>query len=76
MNVVIEDFKTGWFGLSIGLKPKEIDFMIESLQHIKAHPEHHFHAHSEFKGDGGVADMQICLVADDFKENMWFDEAK
>ena len=31
---------------------------------------------SKFEGEGGVGDMQFCIVADDFKENMKFDGAQ
>ncbi len=76
MNVILEDFKTGWFGLSIGLKQHELDILISSLQQLKTDSDSHFHAHSEFKGAGGIADIQFCCIADDFRENMRFDGAR
>jgi hypothetical protein len=76
MNVTLEDFGTGWFGLSCGLKQNEVDFLISSLENLKKNPDQHFHAHSKFEGKGGIGDIQFCIVADDFKENMKFDGAK
>jgi hypothetical protein len=74
MNVSLEDFGTGWFGLSIGLKRREVDMLIESLRHLKEHPDGHFHAHNGFEGEGGVGDLEMCIIPEDFQENMRFDE--
>jgi len=74
MNVSLEDFGTGWFGLSIGLKQREVDLLIHSLRQLKEDPTGHFHAHSRFEGEGGVGDLQVCIIPDDFQENMTFDE--
>ena len=35
MLVEIEDFKTGWFGLSIGIKKSQVDNLIEALHKFK-----------------------------------------
>lgn len=59
MNVSLEDFGTGWFGLAIGLKRKEVDILIDSLTHLKEHPDRHFHAHSRFEGKGGIGDLEV-----------------
>ena len=73
MNVELDDFKTGWFGLSVGLKQSEIDFLVEALQHLKQNPDSHFHGHSKFEGKGGLGDIQFCSIPDDFEDNMKLD---
>lgn len=35
MRVEIEDFKTGWFGLTVGMKKIEIDQLIDALNNLK-----------------------------------------
>jgi hypothetical protein len=73
MNMSLEDFGTGWFGLSIGLKQREVDLLIAALCRLKENPDSHFHAHSRCEGKGGVADLAVCIIPDQFKENMTFD---
>jgi len=73
MIVEIEDFKTGWFGIGIGLKSDEIDQLIELLKMIKADPEQHFHISSpDYTGDGGVGDIEIYIQNESQKDNVTF----
>lgn len=70
MYVELEDFKTGWYGIGIGLREKEIDILIEQLIRLKADKKQHFHISSEFEGDGGVGDMEFYIHEDE-KDNMY-----
>jgi hypothetical protein len=70
MFTEMEDWKTGWYGISIGLNSQEIDGLIELLQMIKGDPEQHFHLSSDFEGNGGVGDIEIYLKEENQKDNM------
>ncbi len=70
MYADIEDWKNGWYGIGIGLEPKEIDSLIELLQMIKKDPEQHFHLSSKYEGDGGVGDIEIYIKEEKQKNNM------
>jgi hypothetical protein len=64
MNIALEDFKTGWFGLRIGITDAEIPVLIKRLQDLQRNHAH-FHLRSEFKGAGGVGDVEIFWVEPD-----------
>jgi hypothetical protein len=70
MFTEIDDWKTGWYGISIGLNGQEIDSLVELLQMIKADPEQHFHLSSDFEGNGGVGDIEIYMRDEMQKNNM------
>ncbi len=69
MNAIIEDFKTGWYGIELGLKLKEIDDLIERLEYLKK-TRSHFHYRSDFVGEKGIADISFAVMDDSFKDNM------
>ena len=64
MRATIEDFKTGWFGIGLGIKQVEIDSLIQHLQALKKDPSQHFHRASDFAGSGGVGDIEIYIEPD------------
>ncbi len=64
MRSEIEDFKTGWYGISLGLKPDEIDQLIIALQELKKR-KNHFHLRSDLKGSGGIGDIELYLQTED-----------
>jgi hypothetical protein len=67
----IEDYKTGWVGLKFGLRPSEIDLLIERLQHLRCHPtNHHFHLRSDFEGSTGIGDVEIYAIDEDSDGNL------
>lgn len=72
MQVDIDDWKTGWYGIGIGLDPDEIDELVSLLQMIKSDPEQHFHIASEYRGEGGVGDIEIYVNNDHKQGNMSF----
>lgn len=60
MYANLEDFKTGWYGLSLGLSEDEIDNLVAALQRLKS-TKNHFHFRSNFEGAGGLGDIEIYL---------------
>jgi len=72
MKSSIEDFGTGWYGLSLGLDDDDIDKLIEFLQKLKSDGSYHFHMFStEFDSEpGGVADIQFTKKTDNEESNM------
>jgi hypothetical protein len=70
MHVKIEDWKNGWSGISVGIDLDEIDHFIEFLKMIKADPQQHFHISSDYKGAGGVGDIEIFIRSENERHNM------
>ncbi len=71
MNVEMDDFKTGWYGIAIGIKPDEIDMLIGRLISIKNKSNQHFHITSDYEGEGGIGDIEIYLSDENRKSNMF-----
>ena len=69
MYTDIEDFRTGWFGVRIGIKEREIDEFISALQILKQRKDH-FHLRSDYEGPGGIADIEVYLQAQNVMNNM------
>jgi len=70
MFIELENFNTGWVGLKIALKTKDIDTLINNLILLKKEPSQHFHlSSSDFEGENGVSDIEI-YINDDSQENM------
>jgi len=61
MKSSIEDFGTGWYGLSFGLDENDIDQLIEFLNILKSDRSYHFHMYSTTSDtdSGGIADIQF-----------------
>jgi len=70
MHVKIEDWKNGWSGISVGIDPDEIDHFIELLKTLKEDPDQHFHISSDYKGIGGVGDIEIFIRSENEIHNM------
>jgi hypothetical protein len=70
MNIEIEDFKTGWIGLKIGLKPEDIDNLIKRLELLKQGAEKHFHIFSDYEGPIGVGDIELYVQGIDQADNL------
>lgn len=69
MHVELEDFKTGWFKINIGLQKVEIDRLIDLLKLLKQ-GEGHFHFSSDFEGEKGVGDVEFYMKTDEQPDNM------
>ncbi|MBL0380060.1 MAG: hypothetical protein JKP90_10420 [Desulfofustis sp. PB-SRB1] len=65
MFVEIEDFKTGWFGVSIGLKNDEIEQLIERLRLLHNGSSSHFHLTNNNGEAGGIYDIEIYVSEND-----------
>ncbi len=70
MYVDIEDLKTGWFDVGIGLKADEIDLIIQLLNSMKSDKSRHFHFASDCEGSGGISDIEFYIQNEDQSDNM------
>ncbi len=70
MHVQIEDWKNGWSGISMGIDPDEVDRFIDLLKLIKEDSDQHFHISSDYKGVGGVGDIEIFIRSKSEEHNM------
>ena len=69
MNLQIEDFKTGWSGITFGIKGSEIDSLIRGLENLKRDKDQHFHIRIDYSGEGGIADIEFYVESDDSNDN-------
>jgi hypothetical protein len=69
MQVSIEDFKTGWYGVQIGISESEIPLLINRLKTLQE-TQGHFHFRSNYEGKGGVGDIEIYWVEKQTPKNM------
>ena len=74
MNVIRNEIGDGWIDVSIALRAEEIDPLIKSLLALKEDTTKHFHLRNTFEETKGVADLQICIKAESFRDNMVLDE--
>jgi len=72
MRIEIEDFKTGWCGLTIAIKKEEIDELIDALKTLKQKDDH-FHMRSDYAGTGGVGDVEFYIQNENERNNMKLD---
>ena len=70
MRAKIDDWKNGWFGIELEIRSDEIDRLISLLQLIKSAPDQHFHISSDYKGDGGLGDIEIAIQPENVVSNM------
>ncbi|HTN74601.1 MAG TPA: hypothetical protein VL096_05120 [Pirellulaceae bacterium] len=71
MHGRFEDWKNGWVGIQLGIHPSEIDSLIASLQMIRDDPEQHFHISSDYKAEGGLGDIEVFALPEDWPHNMF-----
>lgn len=70
MHAELEDWKNGWFGVRLSLRPTELARLIALLQKIQADPDQHFHLTSTHKDIGGLGDIEISMADDHAADNM------
>jgi len=70
MHTKLEDWNNGWFGIELGIRPEEIDPMIESLRMLQRDHDQHFHISSDGKGRSGVGDIVVYVQPADEPSNM------
>lgn len=73
MKTTIEDFETGWFGISMGIKKSEIDILIEGLQSLKSNKTQHFHIVSNYEGQGGIGEIEVYVQDESSQDNTVID---
>ncbi len=57
------------------MAPAEIDRLISLLQQLKSDTEQHFHISSDYKGSGGVGDIEVFVKIDDAPDNLFLSSA-
>ena len=72
MHAELEDFKTGWFGLRVGLTEGDISALINKLSELRR-SKSHFHARSDFSGQGGVGDIEFYWADDTSTQELAFE---
>ena len=70
MRASIEDWNNGWVEVEVSLTLQDIDRLIALLKMIKADPDQHFHATSDFVGEGGVGKMTFDVQAHEQDSNL------
>lgn len=70
MHGEIADWKNGWYGVSLGLSPNEIEKLIRLLEAIHRDHEQHFHLSSDYSGSGGLGDVEIYVLPEGHASNM------
>lgn len=71
MIAIIEDFKTGWYGISFELGTEEIDHLISHLQRLKQGEIGHFHFYEDHTVEkNGIADVEFSLKDEHESDNM------
>ena len=70
MRAFLEDWDNGWLGMEVSLTTADIDRLIALLQVIRADPDQHFHASSDYVGTGGVGQITFCIQQSDEADNL------
>ena len=71
MRIDIKDFETGWYGLTLHLKPEDIDRLVEFLMAARSDKAYHFHIYSTAmdKQSTGVADIEFIYQPENVADN-------
>lgn len=71
MRYAVDRFKSGWLGLSLALRPGEVDSLISLLESLKDGSCGHFHmAAKDYSGSKGIADIEFSLQGEEETDNM------
>lgn len=70
MRASLEDWNNGWTEVEVSLSTSDIDRLIALLQMIKADPEQHFHATSNFTGPGGIGQITFQIQQPNETDNL------
>lgn len=63
MNVLLNNFESGWIGLQVEISPEEIDLLVEKLVLLKSRKLGHFHIRcGDFGESVGVADIEFSQI--------------
>ncbi|WP_201313101.1 hypothetical protein [Dyella sp. EPa41] len=70
MRASWEDWNNGWAEIEVSLSASDVDHLIALLQMIKANPDQHFHATSDFVGTGGIGQITFQIQQPDEPDNL------
>jgi hypothetical protein len=70
MHGEIENWKNGWYGVSLGLSISEIDRLIVLLTNLRNEPEQHFHISSDYAASEGLGDIELYVAEPSSLNNM------
>lgn len=70
MRAALEDWNNGWTEVEVSLSTMDIDRLIALLQMIKADPDQHFHATSNFVGTGGIGQITFQIQQPNEEDNL------
>ena len=70
MRASLEDWNNGWVEVEMGLSRSDIDRLIGLLQMIKADPDQHFHATSDFVSAGGIGKVTFYIQQPEELDNL------
>jgi hypothetical protein len=70
MYGAIERYSNNWLELSLAIREDEIDKLIMLLQHLKQDTSQHFHLGGDYKGKGGIADIEIGIQPKNVNDNL------
>lgn len=70
MRASLEDWKNGWTEVEVSLSVADVDRLIALLQLIKADPDQHFHATSNFVGTGGIGQITFQIQQPEETDNL------
>jgi hypothetical protein len=71
MRCMFERFESGWVGVSLSLRPDEIDSLILQLESLKKGTKSHFHFRAtSFSEKEGLADVEFSRQGESEVDNM------
>jgi hypothetical protein len=70
MRALLEDWNNGWAEVEVGLSIPDIDRLIALLEMMKAEPDQHFHATSDFVGAGGIGQITFQIQQPNETDNL------
>ena len=71
MRATCNEFESGWIGITLELRPEEVDVMIDRLQSLKGGSIGHFHIVQEkWSGKTGIADIEVSINGGDQPDDM------
>ncbi len=71
MRYALDQFESGWIGVSLALRPGEVDSLISLLESLRDGVNGHFHlAATDYSGNKGIADVEFSLQSETEADNM------
>lgn len=67
MRGEMENWKNGWYGVTLGLSAAEIDRMIGLFARLGDDPDQHFHVSSDYSGSRGLGDIEVYVSEEDWR---------